>query len=263
MTEGSYSHPGIYDQDAEVERLHGQAHVVEDIEAGILQEAGIKTKARVVEIGCGPGYITNLLSRLSPDGTILSADYAYTLVSQVRTNVSRPPLNGLHPVCAKGDSLPLKESWADFCYSRFLLQHVPDPDAIVKEAFRVLSPKGIFCVTDSDDGLIIHYPQDKRLANLLETAQSVQAEKGGDRFIGRKIPQMLSSAGFQNIKSRVITLTNSQLPFDILFNILFGYKATLTGKMDEVKNVYSELKAECEAGKYFLSAGVFVVSGQK
>lgn len=261
MTEGSYSQPGIHNQDTE--RLRGQAHVVEEMEADILRDRGIQLNSKIIEIGCGPGYITNLLSHLSPKGTILAADYAYSLVSQVYKNVSTPPSNGLYTVCAKGGSLPVKESWADFCYSRFILQHVPEPDAVINESLRVLAPEGMLCVVDSDDGLVIDYPTDKRLADLLKSAQEIQAEKGGDRFIGRKISRMLNVAGFRNIESRIVMLTSSQLPFELLFNILFGYKATLAGNMDELKDICSELKAECETGNYFLSAGVFVVSGQK
>jgi len=141
-------------------------------------------------------------------------------------------------------------------------QHLAALD-VVREVHRVTRSGGRFCAVDSDDGLVIFHPQEPRVSDLLRDAQTVQAAQGGDRFIGRKLQGMMTEAGFINVRSRVLALTSSELPFQVLFNILLGYKASLLGGAVDARALYEELADKVAAGRRRVAAGVFIGSGEK
>ena len=127
----------------------------------------------------------------------------------------------------------------------------------------MLRPGGRLCAVDSDDGLVLMHPDDIRVASVMEQAQRLQAAKGGDRFIGRSLQSKLISVDFSSVTSRVLSLTSSELPFDVLFNILLGYKAALLGGEVDIKSLRKDLAAGVDAGTQLIAAGVFVVTGVK
>lgn len=263
VTKGSYTIDGFADPQLEMDRLKRQAQAVVALESAVLKESGLSERDRILELGCGPGYVSDLLVRLASQGSLVAVDNNGALLAQVLSSISQPPEGGVCPVLARGDNLPLREQSIDFAYARFLLQHVPAPELIIKEAFRVLAAGGRLCVVDSDDGLVVSYPGDPRLTAVLEGAQTAQTGSGGDRLVGRKLYSMLHRAGFRQVEARILSLTSSQIPFEVLFNILFGFKASLAGKVAEMRVLYDELKPKVEAGDFLLAGGVFIVTGIK
>lgn len=260
---GSYDFEALVDSQYQLERLRQQASAVRDLERRILCEAGLKTDHTVLEIGSGPGFVTNLLSELAPEGCVHAVEPNGSLSKLIDGNVCRSPAKGLFVHQAFGDALPIEDGVVDFVYLRFVLQHIPSPASVLREAYRVLRPGGRLCVVDSDDGLVLIYPDDIGVASLMEQAQRLQAAMGGDRFIGRSLQSKLFSVGFSSVRSRVLSLTSSELPFDVLFNILLGYKATLLGEKVDIKSVHNGLAVGVDAGTQLIAAGVFVVTGEK
>jgi ubiquinone/menaquinone biosynthesis C-methylase UbiE len=263
MTIGSYNFETLNDIDYQAERLRQQAQAVRGMEAGILRSAGIQAGHDVLELGCGPGYVSDLLAELAPQGSLYAVEPSPTLLAQVADNVRNKPARGLYPIQAYGDDLPIPANSIDFSYARFVLQHIPQPENVVSEIHRVMRPGGHFCAVDSDDGLVVLYPEDPRVSEVLHTARTKQAKMGGDRFIGRKLQSLMAQAGFINTKSRILALTSSELPFDVLFNILLGYKVSLLGGSVDMKMLFEDLSREVTRGHQLVAGGVFIVTGEK
>lgn len=263
MNTGSYNFETMNDTGFQAERLRQQAQAVRGIEAGILRSAGIQPMHDVLELGGGPGFVSDLLAELAPEGSLYVVEPSPTLLAQVEGNVRKKPARGLYPIQAYGDRLPVPDSSIDFSYARFVLQHIPQPETVFSEIHRTMRSGGHFCAVDSDDGLVIFYPENHRVNQVLRTAQATQAGKGGDRFIGRKLQHMMTHAGFVNVKSRILTLTSSELPFDVLFNILLGYKASMLGEAIDLKQLFDDLSREVAGGRQIVAGGVFIVNGEK
>ena len=263
MPTGSYDFDRLNDTSYQTDRLLQQAKAIRGMEAAILRQAGIQSGQDVLEIGCGPGFVTDLLAELALDGSVHAVEPSATLLAQVEGNVKTRPARGLHLHQAFGNALPLADGAVDFSYARFVLQHVPDPQSVVAEAFRVTRPGGRFCAVDSDDGLVVVYPEEPRVAEILQKAQAIQASQGGDRFIGRKMQGMMVAAGFSNVRTRVLSMTSSELPFGVLFNILLGYKASLLGDAMDSRKLYEDLAGDVVAGRRLVAAGVFIVTGER
>lgn len=263
MSTGSYNFETLNDIAFQAERLRQQAQAVRGMEAGILRSAGIQPGHDVLEMGCGPGFVSDLLAELAPQGSLTVVEPSATLLAQVEGNVRNKPARGLFRIQAYGDRLPIPDSSIDFSYARFVLQHIPRPETVISEIHRALRPGGHFCAVDSDDGLVVLYPEDARVNQLLHTAQTIQAARGGDRFIGRKLPNMMTGAGFVNVKSRILSLTSSELPFAMLFNILLGYKASLLGGTIDSEQLFQDLSERVTTGGQLVAGGVFIVTGEK
>lgn len=263
MTTGSYQFESLHDAQFQTDRLHQQAQAIRGMESAILRAAGLQATHDVLEVGSGPGFVSDLLAELAPQGSLHAVEPSATLITNIEKNVRNKPARGLFTHQAYGNALPLADQSIDFSYTRFVLQHVPQPQGVVDEVFRVTRPGGRFCAVDSDDGLVIFHPEEPRVSEVLRGAQAIQSGQGGDRFIGRKLPQMMVQAGFKNVKTKVMSLTSSELPFPVLFNILLGYKASLLGEAVNLPQLFKDLSADVAAGRQLVAAGVFIVTGER
>lgn len=263
MTTGSYQFEALENTEFQTQRLLQQAQAVRGLEANLLRNAGIQPAQDVLEVGSGPGFVTDLLAELAPQGSVHALEPSPTLLAQIERNVTHKPAKGLFVHQGYGNAIPLPDQSVDFSYARFVLQHVPQPQNVVADVFRVTRAGGRFCVVDSDDGLVLFHPEESRVSRLLADAQAAQASQGGDRFVGRKLQDLLLRAGFCNVRARVLTLTSTELPFPVLFNILLGYKASLLGDAVDARALFEDLSADVAAGRRLVVAGVFIVTGER
>lgn len=92
-----------------------------------------------VDLGCGEGRLARDLTALGH--RVVAVDAAPTMIRHARE--AHP--DGEYHV-ASADELPLGEAAADLVVAFMSLQDMDDPDAAVREAWRVLGSGGCFCV---------------------------------------------------------------------------------------------------------------------
>lgn len=105
---------------------------------------------------------------------------------------------------APAEELPFAADRFDLATAVLLLQHVPDPAAVVAEMRRVLRPGGLAFGFDVDDGLGATYPEGGPLGRLEAAFDAWQASYGGDRHIGRKLSVLFTEAGFEVLQISVL-----------------------------------------------------------
>ncbi len=96
-------------------------------------------KARGFDLGCGSGRWARLVAPRV--GHVLTIDASKAALKVATYNAPR-----CRPLQASAGALPLRSSSMDFGYSLGVLHHIPDPQAGLADAVRVLKPGAPFLV---------------------------------------------------------------------------------------------------------------------
>ncbi|MEO6399130.1 MAG: class I SAM-dependent methyltransferase [Tepidiformaceae bacterium] len=128
----------------------------------------------VLEIGPGPGLTTDILRERVPKLTAL--EYGSRLADRLRGRLA-----GTNVTVITGDATEMTFETNRFSAvaSFTMLHHVPSQDAqdaLLREAFRVLRPGGLFLGSDSRSSLIF------RVAHLFDTMVLVDPDQFGGRL---------------------------------------------------------------------------------
>lgn len=261
---GSYNSNEFKNLSNELERLKKQALSFQKLETTLLRDwAGIKSTDSLLEVGCGPGFITPVLIELVREGRLTACDTNEEFLKLARTQQMTAPVQGLDFLLSNGTTIPVQDGSHTASYLRFVMQHVPNNENLLKEVSRCLTIGGKICLLDTDDGLNIHFPADELLSEIKNKSQEIQSKKGGDRFAGRSLSRKLSQSGFTKIKTKIVQMTPTDLPFSALANIAFGFKAELCGLKNELLEWIKENEPKAQSGQLFLSAGAVVAIGEK
>ena len=127
------------------ERLRLVATAYEPISRPFL-EAHAPPRPRVaVDLGCGPGFSTELLGEACGPGTLVGVDASEAFVASARARLPAVRFE-THDVTA----VPLPGAPADVIYARLLLAHLPDPGAVARRWVGQLEPGGRLLVEDLD-----------------------------------------------------------------------------------------------------------------
>jgi len=220
----SYDHGG---DPTELGRLSMQADVAWHLERQQLLRVGISADSRVVDVGCGPGLLSRRIATLVPYGSVVGVDADDDLLDSARLGARVGGLDHVSFVKAWASEMPLPSASADLAYARFLLQHVPDPSAVVSEMARVVAPGGRVMIVDTDDAGVVMHPEPEGLRELLDASREGQARLGGDRHIGRKLSGLLTAAGLEGVEVRVVPFTADLVGPEAWTQICLGFKTRL------------------------------------
>lgn len=157
-----------------------------------------------VDAGCGGGDVSfELADRVGPEGRVIGLDLDDTKLAAARGEAERRRAD--HISFHKGSVV---EKWpaeeAGLVYVRFVLTHLPVPEALLYRAMEALSPGGMIVVEDIDFGGHFcdpHCDAFYRYAELYATAAKM---RGADPFIGRRVARMLEIAGFTEVGSSLV-----------------------------------------------------------
>lgn len=181
--------------ESELARLKVQLMLSWERELRLLRWLGLQDGMTILELGCGPGYVTEQLQQSFPNSTIVSLDVDSVMLERaaayLQTQTERVP----DMVAASILATSFSDNQFDFAIARYLFQHLPEPIKAAREVRRVLKPGGTLAVIDVDLmlwGIVSpYYPQ---LHSVF--GRTSPAEQGGNRLIGRQLWGILKKAGY-------------------------------------------------------------------
>jgi len=131
---------------------HGRLH--KEISDRVVELALSREPAprRVLDVGCGTGYVLRqLAARLPRASELLGVDAAPKMVEVARSASSDERLNF---VLGTAERLPVADSAYDLVVSSTSFDHWADQAAGIRECARALAPGGTFVLTDQFSNLL-------------------------------------------------------------------------------------------------------------
>lgn len=182
----------------EMTRLQTQAEEFSSSTEESMMKLGIKPDMKVVDIGCGTGSVSFMISPMVGElGRVVGVDsnqYAINYCNEIAR--SQGILNAKF-IISDATSLDFESHTFDISYSRFLFQHVKDASQALSEMVRVTKPGGVVMVEDCDLFTWLLYPKNESVSKLWHWYESIQLERGTDPEIGRKLYAMFLDEGLE------------------------------------------------------------------
>ncbi|MDJ0842841.1 class I SAM-dependent methyltransferase [Crocosphaera sp.] len=205
----------------EIKRLYLQAEIMWKQESRNLRWFGLQDGMSVLELGSGPGFITEKLLSLFPNSSITALDIDPVLINYCQQRLDNYLGNRLTVSTASIFDTGLPDNSFDFAIARLIFQHIPNPVDAAKEIRRVLKPGGKLVITDHDDEIFfIHEPPLPEYQMMSEKMRRGMATRNGNRRIGRQLWRILRDAGFQNPELEIIVSHSDDQGMEIFTQVI-------------------------------------------
>jgi SAM-dependent methyltransferase len=163
-----------------------------------LREINVRPGERIVDFGSGLAQLTRAMARAAGakivgiersreqiDEALRQAGDEASLIDLREGDASNPPL------------LPGEWGTFDAAHARFVLEHVRDPLAVVKQMARAVRSGGRVILQDDDHEILRCHPEPPGFVNLWKAYERSYDRIGCDPYVGRKLPALLHQAGLK------------------------------------------------------------------
>lgn len=189
----------------ELDRLRAQHEAWSEDTTSILLAAELQKCRSVLEVGCGPGFVTlDMVSGINPSAKYTAVDVSDYYLNHLRQESSQRGLSNVEVV--RADLMqpvePLGEHHIAFC-RWFLAWVTRGIDTVLENVHRSLTPGGCFV---SMEYLTLrsacHSPPCASLLPYVEAWEQFYRDCGGTTELGSMLLQKLSERGFRVEKVR-------------------------------------------------------------
>lgn len=155
--------------------------------------------SRVLEAGCGVGAQTVTLAENSPGASIVSVDISASSLAEASRKVRAAGLTNVR--LQQGDifHLPFAPQSFDHIFVCFVLEHLKEPGAALRELKAYLRPGGTITVIEGDHGSAYFHPDSEAARAAIHSLVELQSRLGGNALIGRSLHPLLTAAGYDEV----------------------------------------------------------------
>jgi ubiquinone/menaquinone biosynthesis C-methylase UbiE len=151
----------------------------------------VPSRGRVLEVGSGLGLLASEVAASADGVEVVGIEIS---PEQIAAAVQSPRVSYV-----QGDAhhLEFPDASFDLVYSRYVLEHVGDPEQVVSEMRRVARPGARVAVLENDISLLRIDPPCPVFAEVWAAFIRYQKHIGGDALIGRRLLRLFRSVGFE------------------------------------------------------------------
>ena len=167
----------------EIERLGLQSTAMVPDTVEMLERFGPMTGWICLDLGCGPGGITDLLSaRVGPAGRVIGLDMDAQFLDHARENA----LNNVEFRLGNAYQSGLPAGAFDLVHMRFVASTAGHPEQLLKEARRLTRRGGIVALQEPDGSTLACYPPHPAWDRLKAAYMGVFKWVGSDLTLARR-----------------------------------------------------------------------------
>jgi SAM-dependent methyltransferase len=181
----------------------------------MLREMNVRAGERIVDFGAGLGQFTRMLARASGHATGGGAGtlpVAVVGVERDRRQIDEAQRQARDAgetqlvEFREGDVLdpPLRDhEWGtfDLAHARFILEHVHDPLAVVRNMVRCVRTGGRIVLADDDHDVLRLWPALPSVERAWAAYQKTYIDAGNDPIVGRRLVELLHAGGVKPVRN--------------------------------------------------------------
>jgi ubiquinone/menaquinone biosynthesis C-methylase UbiE len=162
---------------------------------------------KILDVGSGLGQLTLAMAEAAGmRGRVVGVERDDTQIADAREN-ARNATEGKRVEFRSGDAiaLPLDDGeWGTFdvVHTRFLLEHVPDPQVVVAGMVRAARVGGRIILEDDDHDVLRFYPEPRGAYALWNAYIETYKRLHNDPYVGRRLVSLLHAAGARPVANR-------------------------------------------------------------
>ncbi len=178
---------------------HDRLRVISEIHDGetrkLLRQAGFIAGCRLVEFGCGLGYVTRWAAAEGATATGLDINE-----EQIRASQRLAERAGLTTVDFRTANIyepGLDAESLDIAYCRWLMVHLNRPVEAMRAIYRALKPGGVMVCEEADISAVYAEPHSAAYEEMLDIGLRAGRARGVEYDGGRRIHIWAKRAGFE------------------------------------------------------------------
>jgi SAM-dependent methyltransferase len=183
-------------------RLSLLAEIMRPTTLRLLDDAGLRSGDRCLDLGCGGGHVVLDIARIvGSEGHVTGVDFDPQILELARQDARGAGLDNVDYHAA--DARVFDGGPFDLVYARFLLSHLSEPESVLARIRRLVRPGGRVVVEDTDMSGCFCHPHDPANARFVELYTEVVRRGGGDVDLGRRLPLIALAAGLGEVRWNV------------------------------------------------------------
>jgi ubiquinone/menaquinone biosynthesis C-methylase UbiE len=203
MAAAESGHYPLERRDGEIERLRIQGEAMAPDSVIMLDRIGVGSGWHCLDLGCGPGGITSLMSeRIGASGRVIGLDADPVFIEHARRHA---PAN-VEFVLGNAYQSNLPTGRFDLVHLRFVASTAGGPEALLKEAIRLARPAGIVALQEPDMSTLNCYPPHPAWQRLKAALIEAFASAGADINLAQRLFGLARAAGLANVQYRPFLL---------------------------------------------------------
>ncbi len=225
-TQYSGNYP-IENRAGEIERLHIQSAAMAPGTEAMLDLIGVAEGWRCLDIGCGPGGITPLMSkRVGASGRVVGLDRDEQFLAHARANA--PANVEFRQGDAYQSDLPA-ESF-DLVHMRFVASTAGEPERLIQEAMRLAKPGGTVALQEPDGTTLNCYPPHPAWDRLKTALLGAFKGVGADLEMAHNLYALAQRCGLEDVQYRpfLIGVRSTDPMVDYLPSTVESLRGTVT-----------------------------------
>ncbi|MBS0190252.1 MAG: methyltransferase domain-containing protein [Phycisphaerales bacterium] len=166
-----------------------------------LRELAVREGDHVLDVGSGLGQMSIAIAKQAgTGGRVIGVERSAEQIEKALAALRISGLGHRQVDFRQGEAadpplLPGEAGSFNLCFTRFLLEHVPDPLAVVRRMVQACVPGGRIVLADDDHELLKLYPEPAGFTEIWGAYMELYRRNRNDPVIGRRLVQLLHQAG--------------------------------------------------------------------